>query len=125
MKKIENAGYQWIEATEDEIRERVQHTPGPWLVGSSEDADYMGDMSLGGLYVQQTTGCNSVICELDRITENRHANARLIAAAPDMFQALQELAEGEWDQTLSAFEVQQAAREIARKAYLKALGLKG
>jgi hypothetical protein len=69
-----------------ETKRKLNITPGEWRVGSSDADDYMGDMLPGGLYVQQCGSGRSVICEMDHCTENRAANARLIAAAPDLLE---------------------------------------
>ena len=71
-------------------------TPGPWSVGTSDAADYMGIMPTSSYYVEAAG--HEVICELDSCgvsegSEQRAANARLIAAAPAMLAAL-ELAVG-------------------------------
>lgn len=64
-----------------------KHTPGPWVVD--------GDVIRGD---QQRNGSISVASMLDvsypygrRAGESKHANARLIAAAPDLLDALKGL----------------------------------
>ena len=55
----------------------TQHTPGPWFSADTHECpDVMAD---GGFLIAKTRGIN---CE---------ANARLIAAAPDMLAALQDI----------------------------------
>src|ERR1035437_2980654 len=60
-------------------------TTGPWSVGTSGAADYMGIMTTSSYYVEAAG--HEVICELGSCgvsegSEQRAANARLIAAAP-------------------------------------------
>lgn len=59
----------------------TQHTPGPWY--RSPNGDYITDSN--NCYVAQVTGAS----ELAKPTA--HANARLIAAAPEMLDALKAL----------------------------------
>jgi len=66
-------------------RSASAHTPGPWFVSRSENPDvYRGQSHL--MIVDEATHT----CVADVETKiNAEANARLIAAAPDMFAALQ------------------------------------
>lgn len=65
----------------------TKHTPGPWHVGYdvSKCAVYMKPVSEGWLVRDQ-------IAKFDR-SEEGMANARLIAAAPDLVEALTEIIE--------------------------------
>ena len=67
--------------TTQTTKRNLDITPGPWEIGHSSDANYMGDMGAGGLYIQQCGGGRVVICEMDATTENRQSNADLIAEA--------------------------------------------
>ena len=66
-----------------------KHTPGPWVP--------MGKPTVGFMEVKAQPspalrGFTKTICHMDGIgtdTKEREANARLIAAAPDMLEALQ------------------------------------
>jgi hypothetical protein len=66
----------------------VGHTPGPWTTEPVSD-DFEGPINVVSEYVSSRYGRTSANwiaeCDLqdDRVAEN-HANARLIAAAPDM-----------------------------------------
>lgn len=64
------------------------HTPGPWIAyhGHNPQRWFVGGHHYG------TDIDLSDICELRN--ENREANARLIAAAPDMFDALEAFVRG-------------------------------
>ena len=55
------------------------HTPGPWFVQESDHADT-------GLLIKPIPG--QVVAECDPVPE-MEANARLIAAAPELLEALQ------------------------------------
>ncbi len=65
-----------------------KHTPGPWVVTKG---------SLGAewstLYVEQPDGyaIAAILDDVDEIKVNSEANANLIAAAPDLLSALEEL----------------------------------
>lgn len=59
----------------------MKHTKGPWKVTASLDT---------GNFLIKQFGPGQVICELDPLPEVE-ANARLIAAAPEMKKALQKL----------------------------------
>lgn len=97
----------------------TQHTPGPWAVGYQEgDKPYI-------VAEQGKQWRNPVICDLyadvtpeDSVTmglwleayDNAEANARLIAAAPDLLEALKGLAMF----PLGTFQVQAARAAIAK-----------
>lgn len=59
---------------------KTQHTPGPWS---------------SGLTVVWQEGSKKVICQCDKqfIIEETKANARLIAAAPELLEQLESLAD--------------------------------
>ncbi len=80
------------------------HTPGPWVANLTPDGDKIaicGD----GLVVARTTG----------VTEEKQANARLIAAAPDLLQVLQDmLANHDAGESIIGFETARAAIAKAR-----------
>jgi DNA repair exonuclease SbcCD ATPase subunit len=60
----------------------TKHTPGPWNAVELED---------GNIVTGNTRHCGNV-CELDLGTESE-ANARLIAAAPELLEALERMHE--------------------------------
>ena len=72
---------------------KAKHTPGPWW------ADFDGENTFDGVEIQQVGRLHYVpvanvpVDYTDR--EEREANARLIAAAPDLLEALDEAIE--WD----------------------------
>lgn len=80
-----------------------QHTSGPWRVGApqSVDPEWLLVMTSGGAIVANVNGADE-------------ANARLIAAAPELLEALECIRDGMADD--------QAYRECARKAIAKAEG---
>lgn len=69
----------------------TQHTPGPWGVGFS------ADNNIHCVDARDSEGLFFEVCEVwgvksDKIEEpESHANARLIAAAPELLEALQAL----------------------------------
>lgn len=68
---------------------KTKHTPGPWKRGSEIEGDEYACVVLGGEY-------NGIIAraKVDVYTtdEEAEANAKLIAAAPDLLKALQGVA---------------------------------
>ena len=56
----------------------LKHTPGPWRIVERDDHTEIWD----------TTELESTVCELPYINGPERANARLIAAAPEMLAAL-------------------------------------
>ncbi len=59
----------------------MKHTPGPWIVNESQEDCLYGKVSI------ETEG-EYFIAQVDE-SINQAANARLIAAAPDLLDALQ------------------------------------
>lgn len=68
----------------------TKHTPGPWIPYTNGRGEILSIKGMHGpVSVNVTNGCGiSRLC-----TENGQANARLIAAAPDLLEALQTLSE--------------------------------
>lgn len=85
----------------------VKHTPGPW-----ETADEFGPSATGRL-VQKTGGNLICACTGYFGRDETLANARLIAAAPDLFAALKAVASD---------ECVHGAFDMARAAIAKAEG---
>ena len=91
-----------------------QHTPGPWRVGLGEDCSR-------GWYKTDINGSEGCFLQLSQyhVAGTAHANARLIAASPDLLEALRlcqvrvfmhEGGEGE------AYRAAEAALTLARAA---------
>ena len=92
---------------------KVTHTPGPWRVGKKYVTDiYPND---GGMLVARVmTG---------GISNNKsHANARLIAAAPELLAALQSIAETVVYAPEGGHEEVSDCVRIAKQAIAKATG---
>lgn len=98
-----------------------KHTPGPWAAV--------------GAMVENTHDYNPDICSCDlrsfgqdnlwRPYEETLANARLIAAAPDLLQAIRDLwAMPDFDGTQPTSEIRLKAKRAARAAIAKATGEK-
>ena len=75
-------------STETTPKERMSHTPGPWIIGKS----YTDDIA-----IREVDGMECIATALPTEPdeqagkEEQLANARLIAAAPAMLEALREL----------------------------------
>lgn len=65
------------------------HTPGPWNISKHATPDYAPQF---GIYAE---GCRNDLAYV--VHENTEANARLIAAAPDLLAALQAILDYEDD----------------------------
>jgi hypothetical protein len=62
-------------------------TPGPWYISEASVDDY----SKGGIVVGTDTLNICVMSDADGSDESQKADARLIAAAPELFEALERL----------------------------------
>ena len=103
-------------------RENAKHTPGPWVVRTIDQS----------LATVETQDGEYIICNAAQLrgddwkTEHaeRKANARLIAAAPELLDALQSIAECcNEDRTARDYASRQTEiRGIARAAIAKATG---
>lgn len=86
--------------------EKTSYTPGPWRVNDLFK-------NIVGVYVETE---KDQICEFHTDTPNVDANARLIAAAPELLEALIELCDlikdGDYD--FDSFSLQPAKRAIAK-----------
>jgi hypothetical protein len=93
-----------------------QHTPGPWFVTPDGAAVYEKD---GYGYRGDT------VCGLPSRSDSRAANARLIAAAPDLLEALKVAAKAElYDPATGLIDadVLDIVQDVARAAIAKATG---
>ena len=104
----------------------TKHTPGPWATNTAGSAKRGEPFKITEIYVYAPgTQDDTAICAdvIDPITqEPSEANARLIAAAPDLLQELRNIANAdtaEWDDR-SEFEAW--AKSRARAAIAKATG---
>ena len=94
---------------------KKKHTQGEWRdVGSHVFAS------------TQTEDKMYNICKLNNKRAEYKANSKLISAAPDMLEALKEIAKGEgaydMDKTKHAFNVISNSIQLAKKAIIKAEG---
>jgi len=96
-----------------------KHTPGPWVI-CREDGDIFGghqifaESQLGTTFVEDL-GRDAVVAEAGLDHPNYEANARLIAASPLMFDALETIAAGNTDPD-QMVEIAQAALAKATAA---------
>lgn len=68
---------------------KTKHTPGPWKICGGFIADSRGEAAIAKFVpIDGVTWCDSAA------GNETQANARLIAAAPELLAALQELTEG-------------------------------
>lgn len=98
------------------------HTTGPWTVWNfSDDPRHVAvGPEAGGLAVADVVACNAHGCYTAATEARGQANARLIAAAPAMLAALQDLADAVERFTASPQDWPELA--AARAAIIKAMG---
>lgn len=101
-----------------------KHTPAPWIVTATNAADganiFAGKVRIGHtVYVPEKGSMEPIIS-----TDEAHANARLIAAAPELLQALIVMVEqaGCYMDDGEASEEEMRAMDAARAAIAKAKG---
>jgi hypothetical protein len=97
------------------------HTPGPWSPFLGERAEYPGiDHDHGSLII---FGENGELCGIrGKTKQERQANAYLIAAAPDLLEALEEIVINAHKNYEGSMDIYPEAIEIAREAIRKAKG---
>lgn len=88
----------------------AQHTPGPWHVGGSDKS------TIYNKYGQRIANSFEGVLVTQASDETCQANARLIAAAPDLLELLQELVDGMTDVEDSDSRVLFRARAAIAKA---------
>lgn len=101
-----------------------EHTPGPWKIfdgwGSSQHDPIIVDSipDVGGKCVA------NCICHISATNDDAAANARLIASAPDLLDALSEVIEwiAGWDPNFTLDREWPQTREKVRAAIAKAKG---
>jgi hypothetical protein len=86
----------------------MSHTPGPWL--TTESTEHWGRVNVT---IQTAFTANDIATAWQGNTETNRANARLIAAAPELLEALEELMG--W-QSLASSEAKRKARDAIAKA---------
>jgi hypothetical protein len=69
---------------------KAQHTPAPWYI--AHHTDVQGEKSIDVRHCLDSAPKQPEIHQIARLHEADEANARLIAAAPDMLDALERLA---------------------------------
>ena len=96
-----------------------KHTPGPWHVESM--IDYGRDIYAGDRWIGQANNDHGTDINESGFPSNSEcdANASLIAAAPDLLEALEVIIR---DGRLQTFEDREKCRAIARAAIAKARG---
>lgn len=116
-----NEDAEWLEAMANQRElERLQslpHTPGPWQMGDGFSVDAQCTI-IGNLDDEGGSG-HTVICDVNEDPDAYYANARLIAAAPDLYAALRLLVADvadypAWQRPCRALDLAQAA--IAKAA---------
>ena len=85
-----------------------KHTPGPWAIYVNAPSD---------IVIRKMSKDGYELCSIARVSSG-YANARLIAAAPELLEALQKIAGNTYDEWTNGAE----AARIARAAIAKATG---
>jgi len=97
----------------EQTKSEVTHSPGPWRVW--RDMDPKEPRQIVGL-------CGEPICYIEEADTQATQNARLIAAAPEMLDAMSRIANGQFDGHVSSIEQVAALRQVARAAIARAEG---
>lgn len=90
-----------------------KHTPGPWMV---MDGTYGFGTELGVCEVKTEYFVAGIVADIPELEDRARANANLIAAAPEMLEALHKI-----EQQLDYGQID-AARRLATDAIAKAEG---
>ena len=85
-----------------------KHTPGPWAIYVNAPSDVV---------IRKMSKDGYELCAIARVSSG-YANAHLIAAAPELLEALQKIAGNTYDEWTNGAE----AARIARAAIAKAMG---
>lgn len=72
-----------------------KHTPGPWGIEQTDTANWIGPMRPDGVKIAEIVADTDRDGLTDEAMERNDANARLIAAAPELLEALEVLFD-EW-----------------------------
>ena len=97
----------------------TKHTPGPWKA-FPDNGNLVRNVAGGGGTVAHVQGHPAKYQTVKDYHEIVEANARLIAAAPELLEALEELidqcihAEGSMDYNYGKFELERAEKAIAK-----------
>ena len=100
----------------------MEHTPGPWAVHNVEWTDVDGNTTVPIITnAPEMVGRRMIgTVRLDNLNGDGRANAHLIAAAPDMLEALKEIAEGKGRYSMDPFthacNTVDDMKELARQA---------
>ena len=73
------------------MSDKTKHTPGPWRTKREGFSTVYVEARIDGGLIQEVAACGPTEAGL----EQQEANARLIAAAPDLLEALQEMVAGD------------------------------
>ena len=95
---------------------QTQHTPGPWFITGG--ATRYIEARIGDGLIQEVAACGPTMADVRGYGQQQEANARLIAAAPDLLEALIELA----DCGAEAWGEDRPCVKWARAAIAKATG---
>ena len=93
----------------------TNHTPGPWFIGDDNNAACEVIAGPVAILLDRTPRCPGGGSEYVISREEMSANARLIAAAPDLLEACERLLDGGWPHA-------EADIELACSAIAKAKG---
>ncbi len=98
-----------------------KHTPGPWVVGEPNKGPVAGTVPVHTADYMESYRAGQLVCSVYGTAAFSDANARLIAAAPDLLDALQKLV-GYLDGTVGDYHLENYALPAARSAVAKAIG---
>lgn len=93
----------------------AQHTPGPWFYRKGDEWSH-SVVTHHGLLPDGSMNCWSIACINKRREPEHEANARLIAAAPELLVALRDVAAGYNDPELFLPQVRAAIAKATGSA---------
>jgi len=91
------------------MNNQSKHTPGPW---NSEHRAGSIDIWSGGGFVHQIACINPYAGDSGTTTETDESNARLIAAAPEMLDALKAVADFDLTSDIESYGIQKATENL-------------
>ena len=90
----------------------VKHTPGPWFAGVLAGPEMEETISIGPM--EKEVHYEDCLCEVWHGNYDAEANAKLIAAAPELLEALEELVESAKCAGWHPSHIEQAKEVIAK-----------
>ena len=96
----------------------MSYTPKPWVVGEPNKGPVSGTVPVHTADYMESYRSGQLVCSVYGTAAFSSANARLISAAPDLYEALRDIVDAAdgtgWDQLDATFTQARAALKKAR-----------